>query len=535
MGGSENEAVDPLHRRSGPDTAWTRVNIGEGIPGVCTPLNWSWRDDTQERTIRGAYYDMGVLSRIEIPDPNDAERRASSIFYGRPALNVDVSRALADMQPGTSGDALEELYFGAVRADVTSVKSRRRYPAIFLRSAPLWAGIHRRVDELYEQTRSLWRGVLDAPAPLDIAEAQAGFFAAHRQFEAVTRPHSVLALLVGALSRQLTALATRADQAKAALDVLGGHDSIELETTRDMQDLAAGRLSMAEFLRRHGSQGPAPGEISSHPWREDPGPVERVAVALSSGGSAPAHGPEQTAERRVEAERKILSGLSGWRRIAARLLIGRAHAMMPARETGKAAMMLAVDMGRFHARGVGRSLAEAGRLSDPEDVFYLTMDELGGAPGPDLGERVARRRAQRAHYESLELPRSWVGMVEPIATGAAPQSGRLEGLGVSPGRARGFVRVLTDPARGETLEPGEILVCVATNPSYASYFLVAAGVVTDIGGALGHGAIVAREVGIPCVVNTGSGSRTLKTGDEIEIDGTTGAVEIITRAGPSPT
>ena len=534
MGGPENEAVDPLHRQSGPETAWTRVNIGEGIPGVCTPLNWSWRDDTQERTIRGAYYDMGVLSRIEIPHPNDAERRASSIFYGRPALNVDVSRALADQQPGTSGDALEELYFGAVRADVTSVSSRRRYPAIFLKSAPLWAGIHRRVNDLYEETRIRWRRMLDTPAPRDLAEAQAGFLAAHRHFEAVTRPHSVLALLVGALSGQLTALAARADQAEAVLDVLGGHDSIELSTTRDMQDLAAGRLAMAEFLRRHGYQGPAPGEISSQPWREAPAPIERLAAALSSGGPTPAHGPAETAERRVTAERKILSGQSGWRRLAARLLIGRAHAMMPARETGKAAMMLAVDMGRFHARAAGRSLTEAGRLSDPEDVFYLTMDELGGAPGPDLGERVARRRAQRAHYAALELPRSWVGMVEPIAAAAAPPSDRLEGLGVSPGRARGRVRVMTDPATGEPLEPGEILVCVATNPSYASYFLVAAGVVTDIGGALGHGAIVAREVGIPCVVNTGSGSRTLRTGDEIEIDGSTGEIEIIARAGPRP-
>jgi phosphoenolpyruvate synthase/pyruvate phosphate dikinase len=121
-------------------------------------------------------------------------------------------------------------------------------------------------------------------------------------------------------------------------------------------------------------------------------------------------------------------------------------------------------------------------------------------------------------------------MVEPIASETSTISHRLEGLGVSPGHVRGRVRVLTDPSTGEQLEPGEILVCVATNPSYASYFLVAAGVVTDIGGALGHGAIVAREVGIPCVVNTEIGSRTLRTGDEIEIDGSTGQIEIITRA-----
>ena len=76
------------------------------------------------------------------------------------------------------------------------------------------------------------------------------------------------------------------------------------------------------------------------------------------------------------------------------------------------------------------------------------------------------------------------------------------------------------------LEPGEILVCEATDPSYAGYFLVAAGVVTDIGGAMGHGSIVAREVGIPCVVNTRDASRRLRTGDWVRIDGTTGVIEV---------
>ncbi len=522
--------VDPLHRVSGPDTAWTRVNIGEGIPGVCTPLNWSWRDDTQERTIRGAYYDMGVLSRIEVSDPLDVDRRASAIFYGRPALNVDVSRALADRQPGTSGDALEELYFGAVRENVRSVKSRRRYPVIFLKSAPLWAGLHHRVNEFYAQTRMLWRSLLDGPGPVDLVAAQAGFVAAHRQFEAVTRPHSVLALLVGALTGQLRALAAQAGQAEAVMDILGGHDSIELETTRDMQELAGGRSSMATFLSRHGYQGPAPGEISSLSWREDPRPIEALAESFASGSDAGERVREDTASRRVKAEERLLSGLSGWRRSAAQHLIGRARVMMPARETGKAAMTLAIDMGRYHARVLGQLAADAGLLSDPEDIFYLIMDELSSLPRRDLEERVARRRRQRTHYESLELPQSWIGMVEPIAGEVSTTSRRLEGLGVSPGRVQGRVRVLTDLSTGEQLEPGEILVCVATNPSYASYFLIAAGVVTDIGGALGHGAIVAREVGIPCVVNTKIGSRTLRTGDEIEIDGSTGHIEIIARA-----
>ena len=126
------------------------------------------------------------------------------------------------------------------------------------------------------------------------------------------------------------------------------------------------------------------------------------------------------------------------------------------------------------------------------------------------------------------LPESWIGNPEIITPVAAEASGPLAGLGVSPGTAEGPVRVVED-GFGQ-LEPGEILVCEATDPSYAGYFFVAAGVVTDIGGAMGHGSIVAREVGIPCVVNTREATRRLQTGDRIRIDGGSGAIEILARA-----
>jgi phosphoenolpyruvate synthase/pyruvate phosphate dikinase len=83
------------------------------------------------------------------------------------------------------------------------------------------------------------------------------------------------------------------------------------------------------------------------------------------------------------------------------------------------------------------------------------------------------------------------------------------------------------------LEDGEILVCETTNPSWVTLFVVAGALVIDIGGALSHGAIVARELGIPCVINTRDGSRRLRTGDTVVVDGSTGAVELVSAAGLS--
>ena len=106
----------------------------------------------------------------------------------------------------------------------------------------------------------------------------------------------------------------------------------------------------------------------------------------------------------------------------------------------------------------------------------------------------------------------------------ASGSGPVEGLGASPGVVEGVVRVVHEPGDSELL-PGEILVCRTTDPSWSAYFMLAAGVVIDIGGPLSHGAIVARELGIPCVINTGDGTRRLATGDRVRVDGGAGRVE----------
>jgi len=521
-----------LHRVSGPRTAWTRVNIAEGVPGISTPLNWSWWDEANELMIRGAYYDIGVLSSIEIPDPKEVDRRTSAIFYGRPALNVDVSRRMADLQPGTSGEALERHYFGAVRPDAPSTPSRRRYPAIALKLPGQWRRVPGRLHSLYEDTHAWWQGVVAADAATHTAAARDTLEEARRRMARIARPHSVLALLGGALTQQVSRVAEEAGRPELLLDALGGYDSVEFETLQELMAVRRGALPLAEFLRQRGYQGPQQGEISSVSWREDPSPVEALLGTLDPSSDQTAEIAAQRAARREAAEREISRGLGPLQRLWARWLFREAARMLPERETGKAAMMLCMDAARASARRVGTHWADKGRIEQPEDVFYLTLEEIRDEPPADARALVAARRQQRSEYARLELPESWVGMVEPLDPACEPSDAPLAGLGVSPGIAEGPIRLLHD-ATGD-LQPGEILVCEATDPSYAAYFLVAEGVITDIGGAMGHGAIVAREVGIPCVVNTRDATRRLRSGDRVRIDGTTGQIEILDSHGGQP-
>jgi phosphohistidine swiveling domain-containing protein len=478
-----------------------------------------------------------VLSSVEPADVHHPDERASAIFYGRPALNLDFSRRLADLQPGTSGEALERHYFGAVRPDAASSPSRRRYPVIALRMPGQWWRVPGFLRASYVDSLCFWQSVV-APgmagegsrALADLERARATLFEARRRFERIARPHSVLALLGGALMQQVTLLAEAAGQSERVLEALGGYDSIEFETLKDLIAVRRGELGLAEFLRVRGFQGPQQGELSSTSWREDPAPIRALLESLDANDGRVATIAPERALRRTQAEDSIASGLSPLRRAFARWLFREAARMLPERESGKAAMMLCLDAARAAARRIGLEHARMGRLEDPEDVFYLTLDEIESPFLGEVRERVAQRRAQREAYLALELPESWIGMVVPLSTQARAGDSPLAGLGASAGIAEGCVRVVADGA-GE-LHPGEILVCTATDPSYAAYFLVAAGVITDIGGAMGHGAIVAREVGIPCVVNTRDATRRLCTGDRVRLDGTTGSIEILARSGP---
>lgn len=180
----------------------------------------------------------------------------------------------------------------------------------------------------------------------------------------------------------------------------------------------------------------------------------------------------------------------------------------------------------------GASLAVDGRLDRPDDVWYLRKDELLAALEEDapIDADVEARRRTHDRYTSMTAP--------PILTseGEAPtepedttrSEGVLTGTPVSAGIVEGLARVIRDPS-GESLKKGEILVAPATDPGWTPLFLNAAGLVMEAGGRMTHGALVAREYGIPAVAAVSEATTTIQTGERIRIDGKRGTVELLTR------
>lgn len=503
-----------------PGSRWTRVNIGEAIPGVPTPLSWSiWRP-AMEHGFWWAQEQLGVAARGE------AHPRVTGIAQGRPAVSVDVSLGQVAKLPGYDVDAFAEQYFGLPPGPSPAGPVRggaaRDLARIAVRAPVALATVGRRTRANADASAGWWRARTGG-APL--RDPVALLVEAGRRFQQAMAVHTLQGIVCQGAYERATALA--GDLAPRLVSADG--ELAEARLAADLWAVAHGRLDEAAFLAEHGFHGPEEGELAAASWREDPTPVRTAAAAWAA--ADPSRSPDASSARRAAdrtaAERELLHRLPRARRGGARALLRVARRLVVQRELGKAAFLRYLDVARFAARQLG------------DEAPWCTLDELrtGRRPSPlEVGERQARRDELLA----LELPLSWIG--DPVPTGpappaspapagpgtaatAAPATGIVAGLGASPGVVTGRARVVTDPAAlQDPIGPDEVLVTRTTDPSWVTLFLTAGALVIDVGGALSHGAIIARELGIPCVIGTDDGTARIADGATVTVDGTAGTV-----------
>jgi rifampicin phosphotransferase len=225
-----------------------------------------------------------------------------------------------------------------------------------------------------------------------------------------------------------------------------------------------------------------------------------------------------------------------------RRLLVEAQGLIAIRELQTQELTLAWPVLRRAVRRIGEALAADGRISQPDDIFFLTrteaLDALAGGPeGRGLRATIdvdARRRERVAHAR-LAAP-LMIGkttrMAQRMLSGFAKLAGArpsaraiVSGTPASAGRVTGTVRVIRGVDDFEALLPGEILVAPLTTPAWTILFELAAAVITDVGSVAAHASVIAREYGIPAVVGTGDATARLRTGTRVTVDGDTGTVE----------
>jgi len=371
-----------------------------------------------------------------------------------------------------------------------------------------------------------------------------------------------------------------------ALTYLLGFDSKPIEAEKVLYDLAhwarANRdLASCLLEMRAGSFGggpaPAPLDVEADVWRawqkrfaaylqryggtiydldfakptpaDDPTPVvQAFKLFLRGGGTDPYKRQHGAAQRREQATQATLSRLKRLRRRLFRSTVQRAQKYAPLREEGLADIGLGYPLVRAMLLEVGRRLVDSGVIREADDVFWLVEDEVSrGSPLREddqpigcLDDRVQERKARWQARKrmtppvSLPLPPKWLRGLLPaqFQTGAVAAertpSDVIEGVACSAGRVTAPARVLHGPEDFDRMRAGDVLVAAITTPAWTPLFTLAAGIVTDVGGPLSHGSIVAREYGIPAVLGTGVATRRIQDDQRITVDGSAGTVTVET-------
>lgn len=525
----EPDPRDVLTMSCAPATMWSTGNVSEAMPGVPTPLSY----DLQVRSInigsRKAFVDLGVLPRRG--DPHHPDHCAVGVFSGRPAASVTaIARAISAL-PGSTVAGVTEGFFGAgAKPPPGLVDTRRRYPIIAARLPVNILTASRRFTAIERRVRDFRAANLPADGS-DAARAQSVLRRGRELYSETMWMQMTVGFPAQGTYEQLAALAVDAGMPGAELRLVSGYGTVdEGRLATQIWEVAQGRRTLAEFLREFGHHGPDEGELSSRSWREDPSPIERAVrtiADLPESEHAAARIDRQRVQREA-TETELLAALPAAKRPGARLLLRLTRRFIALREQSKSLSHQVFDTCRAHARALGEALAAQGVLTRPDDVFYLTVDELLVMPG-EVRNLVDFRRQRRELYLGLEVPEVFSGVPQavPRVETAAGRRSRLTGVPVAPGRVVGTARVVLDPgAEDNPIEPGEVLVCRTTDPSWVSLMIGAAALVTDIGGVMSHAAIVARELGIPCIVGTGDGTGVIRSGDRLVVDGAAGTVDV---------
>lgn len=547
--GDLNEMDSPV---AGPTHVYTRCNIGEMMPGAFCPLTASVSGFAID-------YAMQMTQVVARAQPSyEKPWLQVGYFYGHMFLNLTEGTALSS---GILGNSCEQFSMSVCGRVVDELEAKPPQPfhrklvnTVRLTTHALSAGpaIRRLEGQIAGFT---------VPTGSDARQVLQQLDAGVDMYCDVTLTHvrssSRAAVAANILESTLVKRAVKAGrteeegQAEAARLMAGASDvesAMMLEQLHSVVQTIAADTTAAErflsaapedavtglradtgdagdalrrFLSRHGHRGYRELDMRDPSWAEDPAGLGAMMQSMlrSTGDSAD----------RGRVHRPVDPPSSRAIRVLARLAQGGARG----REETKSKMALMAHALKRGYRHLGEVLARSGRLPDADLVFFFDRSELPRVVGDDdiaaLVERARKRREALPFQNALEFEDVSVGRPRPVV--AAPPStladNEIVGRPAGRGSVEGVVRLAKSIHDAREVQRGEILVAPVTDVGWTPYFTVIAALVTDIGSSVSHGAVVAREYGLPCVVNTLVGTKVLATGDRVRVDGDRGVVTLL--------
>jgi len=546
---------------------WSRANFKETLPELPSPLGLSFVNEFMERAILKHYRDLGCI----IP-PGVASVR---VIRGRPFINVTLFQSLVAQLGGDPAQVVEQMggdpsvappsvprlsWWRVLRA-VVLVESRIRRAA---RLAPKWfAEIRAMAHELSDDSLRTWAPA-SAMARLQhlgrrLYEGDLTFAIVAGVSQGLQALQFILERRIGPGWRQLL---------NASLQGLGTVISVnQILRLQDLADVARqnpaacafftadpftpelfrAKLAGTRFLQgleayltEYGHRALGESDVMVPRFRERPEPllhvIRRHLLAPPVATTTDIQRDQEAA--RTKTLRTIRRALSPWlpwwwafqwwhRRLSRSLAL---------REANRHHLMYFADATRRLQRRIGEHLTAHGALAQPDDVFFLTADEFRrilDESDRDWKTLVAVRRRERAKHAEQTVPDFVRPAGLPALTPTAGDGPILRGVPISTGLIEGPARLVLSPEDASTVQRGDILIVPVIDPGMAPLFGLAAGLVAEMGGTLSHGAIIAREYGLPAIVNVPGVTEALRTGERIMVDATAGEIRRVALEAPA--
>ncbi|MGA8255440.1 MAG: PEP/pyruvate-binding domain-containing protein [Nocardioides sp.] len=535
-----------------PDDVLTISNVSEMMPGAVCPLTMSFTGWGIDYGLQHMQVAVGARTRI------DPVWQVTASAYGHLFLNLTGNLTMAAGTLGSDAKQTAQTICGRLVPELED---------------PVPMPLPRRVVN----TGKLLRFCLKAPSVVDDFDREVATFALRPGPDAAATWSEIAGKLQffdqsmavhiqsSALSGFLCAIvenmvssssnaSTVAEQAEA-VRLLAGASGVEsavmLEELDDLLDRVAEHpeaqpgfvdadtdealawlradsalaTDLGAFFERHGHRGYRELCLRDPSWGDDPTPLVQsmqaaVHARLLTGG-----------RREISSDFVDPATLSR----GLRWILPKAHNAIRRREHTKSQLVDVAHRFQVAFRTLGEQLSSAGTIPDADLVCFFTTSELGPfiADPTAVGvERALARRAALEYQQRFEFPEISVGLPLPLEPQVLDVSdGVLLGRPASRGVVEGVVRVAHTLAEAAALAPGEILVTPITDIGWTPYFSLIGGLVTDLGSSVSHGAVIAREYGLPCVVNARQATRFLSTGDRVRLDGDTGSVTLLGAAG----
>lgn len=554
-----NEIIDAFELDNtgvNDDDVLTTCNVGEMLPGAVTPLtiytSVSGIDFGMRRMIE---YVGGVRHMDDLPRGSCVTNFGSHLF-----INIGSLYKIADFVMGASREGVELSLCGRVLEDmpkpsvpkvsgIKKINNARKYFTTILGAN----GACRKLDKMAKN--------LVIPVKQTLAQQLEEIDKQLYLIDEAFWLHYITSGLSGAMSSALflifTGTGLSEEDAKARMaSLLEDIDNIEsvdiLRSLRtaaraliaeksDIGELSAqelaeyvktcgkqSRAALDEFLKRHGHRAIREAEMRNRSWRDDEESLINYLKSVIVSGAE-----EKAKVKNVDAKiTAILDEQKGLLRWILKGIIGQSRKGVVCREYTKSRCVMLLDKFKAAYRHLAALMVRDALLPDEDLIFFLKPEEmrlLVQNAEPGLVKRAMARRRLLDEQKSFKFSEVCVGRPKPLEPVMRDNEDMtlLSGTSLSHGKATGKARVVRSIIDANALKQGEIMVAAFTDIGWSPYYCMLGGLVTEVGSALSHGAVVAREYALPLVSNVPYATDVIKTGDMLSIDGTTGKIAII--------